>query len=77
MENKRPRFYRSLTAEKIRNTMEAKGVRSSELAASSGLTAKTIRRYMKGDVNMTLRSLFRIAFGLGCIIDDILGVTWQ
>lgn len=78
MENKHKKLRRAevkllkLLGEKIRGLRKEKKMTQAELAAACELDKQSIFRIEKGEFNITLTTLFRLADGLGVLATDLL-----
>lgn len=78
MENKQRKLSRTevklqkLLGEKIRELRKEKKMTQAELAEDCGLDKQSIFRIEKGEFNITLSTLFRLADGLGVVATNLL-----
>lgn len=62
------------TGERIKAQRKKKGLTQKELAARLGVKSPTVAQWETGSRNPKLVTLQKIAWALGCSIDDLLGV---
>jgi transcriptional regulator with XRE-family HTH domain len=68
--NRIDKLYSEL-GEVVRARRKAQGLTQDELSETSGLHDKYIGQVERGEVNITLSNLAKIAKGLGCSIADL------
>jgi transcriptional regulator with XRE-family HTH domain len=61
-----------LIGDRIRVRREALGVLQRELASSAGLPVRTVGRIERGEVDMRLSTLTKIAVALGIQVKDLI-----
>jgi len=62
----------SAVGERIRASRESNGLLQRELAASAGLPLRTVGRIERGEVDVRLSTLAKIAIGLGVPLKDLM-----
>lgn len=62
--------------DRIRATATARGVSTRALAAAAGLDASTVRRFLRGDTDLTLRTASLLCAALGLrLVESTRGTT--
>ena len=57
---------------RLRGIREAKGLSQDELAARAGIHRTFVGRVERGETNITMKTLYKIASGLGILMPELL-----